>query len=58
MKKHADLALLTVDLEDPTGMGRIIRQGEQVAAIVEHKDATAQATSNKRNQHWHDDYGR
>ena len=40
--KHADLALLTVKLEDPTGMGRIIRQGEQVVAIVEHKDATEQ----------------
>jgi bifunctional UDP-N-acetylglucosamine pyrophosphorylase/glucosamine-1-phosphate N-acetyltransferase len=42
VKKDADLALLTVNLEDPTGMGRIIRQGEQVTAIVEHKDATKQ----------------
>jgi len=42
VKKEADLALLTVELEDPTGMGRIIRQGEQVTAIVEHKDATEQ----------------
>jgi bifunctional UDP-N-acetylglucosamine pyrophosphorylase/glucosamine-1-phosphate N-acetyltransferase len=42
VKKHADLALLTVELEDPTGMGRIIRQGEQVKAIVEHKDASQQ----------------
>ncbi|WP_293763657.1 bifunctional UDP-N-acetylglucosamine diphosphorylase/glucosamine-1-phosphate N-acetyltransferase GlmU [uncultured Paraglaciecola sp.] len=42
VKKDADLALLTVNLEDPTGMGRIIRQGEQVTAIVEHKDATEQ----------------
>lgn len=42
VKKHADLALLTVELEDPTGMGRIIRQGEQVSAIVEHKDASEQ----------------
>jgi bifunctional UDP-N-acetylglucosamine pyrophosphorylase/glucosamine-1-phosphate N-acetyltransferase len=40
VKKHADLALLTVELEDPTGMGRIIREGEQVTAIVEHKDAS------------------
>jgi bifunctional UDP-N-acetylglucosamine pyrophosphorylase/glucosamine-1-phosphate N-acetyltransferase len=40
VKKHADLALLTVELKDPTGMGRIIRQGEQVTAIVEHKDAS------------------
>ena len=42
VKKDADLALLTVSLEDPTGMGRIIRQGEQVTAIVEHKDASEQ----------------
>jgi len=42
VKKEADLALLTVNLEDPTGMGRIIRQGEQVTAIVEHKDASQQ----------------
>ncbi|MFT5839277.1 MAG: bifunctional UDP-N-acetylglucosamine pyrophosphorylase/glucosamine-1-phosphate N-acetyltransferase [Flavobacteriales bacterium] len=42
VKKHADLALLTVELEDPTGMGRIIRQGQQVKAIVEHKDASEQ----------------
>lgn len=40
VKQSADLALLTVNLEDPTGMGRIIRDGEQVKAIVEHKDAT------------------
>jgi bifunctional UDP-N-acetylglucosamine pyrophosphorylase/glucosamine-1-phosphate N-acetyltransferase len=42
VKKDADLALLTVELDDPTGMGRIIRQGEQVTAIVEHKDASQQ----------------
>ena len=39
-KAHADLALLTVELEDATGMGRIIRDGDNVTAIVEHKDAT------------------
>lgn len=39
IKAHCDLALLTVELEDPTGMGRIIREGDQVKAIVEHKDA-------------------
>jgi bifunctional UDP-N-acetylglucosamine pyrophosphorylase/glucosamine-1-phosphate N-acetyltransferase len=42
VKQQADLALLTVHLDDPSGMGRIIRQGEQVKAIVEHKDATEQ----------------
>ncbi|NHN77075.1 UDP-N-acetylglucosamine diphosphorylase/glucosamine-1-phosphate N-acetyltransferase [Azotobacter chroococcum] len=35
------LALLTVDLVDPTGYGRIVRNGAgQVVAIVEHKDAS------------------
>ncbi|MDW5444211.1 bifunctional UDP-N-acetylglucosamine diphosphorylase/glucosamine-1-phosphate N-acetyltransferase GlmU [Polaromonas sp. SM01] len=36
------LALLTVDMPDPSGYGRIIRQGEAVQSIVEHKDASAQ----------------
>ncbi len=36
------LALLTIHLQDPTGYGRIVRDasGEQVQAIVEHKDAS------------------
>ena len=34
------LALLTVELPDPTGYGRIVREGEAVRAIVEHKDAS------------------
>ncbi len=34
------LALLTIDFADPTGYGRILRKGEAVQAIVEHKDAT------------------
>jgi len=44
-KKDADLALLTVDLDDPTGMGRIVRDPNNtsnITAIVEHKDATEQ----------------
>ncbi|TAK94312.1 MAG: UDP-N-acetylglucosamine diphosphorylase/glucosamine-1-phosphate N-acetyltransferase [Aquabacterium sp.] len=38
------LALLTIKLDDPTGYGRIVRDGwgEQVLAIVEHKDASAE----------------
>ncbi|MEK8032420.1 bifunctional UDP-N-acetylglucosamine diphosphorylase/glucosamine-1-phosphate N-acetyltransferase GlmU [Ideonella sp. DXS29W] len=36
------LALLTVTLEDATGYGRIVRHGDAVKAIVEHKDATAE----------------
>ncbi|RVT51594.1 bifunctional UDP-N-acetylglucosamine diphosphorylase/glucosamine-1-phosphate N-acetyltransferase GlmU [Rubrivivax albus] len=36
------LALLTIDLPDPTGYGRIVRDGagKRVLGIVEHKDAT------------------
>ena len=36
------LALLTIELADATGYGRIVRDasGQQVLAIVEHKDAT------------------
>lgn len=39
------LALLTIDLADPTGYGRILRdgdgRGEKLLGIVEHKDASA-----------------
>ncbi|XHF31078.1 bifunctional UDP-N-acetylglucosamine diphosphorylase/glucosamine-1-phosphate N-acetyltransferase GlmU [Pseudomonas chlororaphis] len=35
------MGLLTVELDDPTGYGRIVRDAEgKVAAIVEHKDAS------------------
>ncbi len=34
------LALLTLTMPDPSGYGRIVREGETVKAIVEHKDAT------------------
>ena len=40
VKQQADIALLTVELDDPTGMGRIIRDSDNITAIVEHKDAT------------------
>ena len=33
------IALLTVELENPSGYGRIIRQNGRVVAIVEQKDA-------------------
>ena len=36
------LALLTIELADATGYGRIVRQGQAVQAIVEHKDASAE----------------
>ncbi len=34
------LALVTVELAEPTGYGRIVRDGAQVRAIVEQKDAS------------------
>ncbi|MDO9093029.1 MAG: bifunctional UDP-N-acetylglucosamine diphosphorylase/glucosamine-1-phosphate N-acetyltransferase GlmU [Rubrivivax sp.] len=34
------LALLTIELADATGYGRIVREGDGVRAIVEHKDAS------------------
>jgi bifunctional UDP-N-acetylglucosamine pyrophosphorylase / glucosamine-1-phosphate N-acetyltransferase len=36
-----ELALLTIELDDPTGYGRVVRLADgSVRAIVEHKDAT------------------
>ena len=34
-----DVAVLSVDMDDPTGYGRIIREGSKVSCIVEEKDA-------------------
>ena len=34
-----DMAVLTVDMDDPTGYGRIIREHGSVSCIVEEKDA-------------------
>jgi bifunctional UDP-N-acetylglucosamine pyrophosphorylase/glucosamine-1-phosphate N-acetyltransferase len=34
------LALLTLRMDDPTGYGRIVREGDTVQAIIEHKDAS------------------
>lgn len=36
---ESGLGLLTVDLDDPRGYGRIVRENGQVVAIVEEKDA-------------------
>ena len=35
-----DLGVLSVDMADPSGYGRIVRDGDAVVGIVEHKDAT------------------
>jgi bifunctional UDP-N-acetylglucosamine pyrophosphorylase/glucosamine-1-phosphate N-acetyltransferase len=39
--KHGVLSLLTAELDEPSGYGRIVRNGAgEVTGIVEHKDAT------------------
>jgi bifunctional UDP-N-acetylglucosamine pyrophosphorylase / glucosamine-1-phosphate N-acetyltransferase len=35
------LALLSIEMDDPAGYGRILRKGDAVLGIVEHKDASA-----------------
>ena len=37
---QADLTVLSVDLRDPTGYGRILRDGDRVIGIREHRDCT------------------
>ena len=39
-KPQGGIGLLTVSLDDPTGYGRITREGGKVSGIVEHKDAS------------------
>jgi len=34
------LSILTVNMDDPTGYGRIVRDGDRIVRIVEQKDAT------------------
>jgi bifunctional UDP-N-acetylglucosamine pyrophosphorylase/glucosamine-1-phosphate N-acetyltransferase len=34
------LGLLTVELDEPAGYGRVVRNGNAIARIIEHKDAT------------------
>jgi bifunctional UDP-N-acetylglucosamine pyrophosphorylase / glucosamine-1-phosphate N-acetyltransferase len=38
---HGAVALLTVELADPKGYGRVVREAGKVARIVEEKDASA-----------------
>jgi bifunctional UDP-N-acetylglucosamine pyrophosphorylase/glucosamine-1-phosphate N-acetyltransferase len=37
-----EVAVLSVDMDDPTGYGRLVREGNKVVGIVEHKDASEQ----------------
>ena len=42
MNEHNTMGLLTVNLADPTGYGRIVRDAQgQVCKIVEQKDANS-----------------
>lgn len=41
-KPENGIALLTVELKNPTGYGRIVRENGNVVAIVEQKDATVE----------------
>src|ERR1700690_546931 len=40
--EKASMTLLTADLDNPSGYGRVVRKGARVQAIVEEKSATAQ----------------
>jgi len=40
--KGNNISLLTVNLDDPTGYGRIVRENGKVISIIEHKDASAE----------------
>jgi bifunctional UDP-N-acetylglucosamine pyrophosphorylase/glucosamine-1-phosphate N-acetyltransferase len=44
VERHRDsraaATLLTAELDDPTGYGRVVREGGRPVAIVEHRDAT------------------
>ncbi|MBT8133391.1 MAG: bifunctional UDP-N-acetylglucosamine diphosphorylase/glucosamine-1-phosphate N-acetyltransferase GlmU, partial [Gammaproteobacteria bacterium] len=42
-----NVSLLTVELDDPTGYGRIVRKKGRVVSIVEHKDASEEVLSIK-----------
>jgi len=35
-----EIAVLTVDMDDPTGYGRILRRGDELVGVVEQKDAS------------------
>ncbi len=39
-ESNNDLTIGTIDLEDPSGYGRIIRANNKIVKITEHKDAT------------------
>lgn len=36
------IGMITLEVNDPTGYGRIVRQDDKIQAIIEHKDANAE----------------
>ena len=46
LKENAALSLLTISVENPAGLGRVIRNGEKILGIVEEKDATEEVKKN------------
>jgi bifunctional UDP-N-acetylglucosamine pyrophosphorylase/glucosamine-1-phosphate N-acetyltransferase len=45
METGAAATVLAVELDDPSGYGRVVRSGDSVVAIVEERDATPQQRS-------------
>jgi bifunctional UDP-N-acetylglucosamine pyrophosphorylase/glucosamine-1-phosphate N-acetyltransferase len=41
-QRTAAATVLTANVDDPTGYGRIVRENGEIVAIVEHKDASAE----------------
>lgn len=39
-RKESDIVILGFEAADPTGYGRVVRDGDEVRRIVEHKDAS------------------
>ena len=50
-KPDNGIALLTVNLDNPTGYGRIIRENGNVVAIVEQKRCQRRAIKNSRSEY-------
>ncbi|MEW6092307.1 MAG: NTP transferase domain-containing protein, partial [Pseudomonadota bacterium] len=44
-RKESDIVILAFEAADPTGYGRVVREGEEVKRIVEHKDASEEIRS-------------
>ena len=42
---QSGIGMITLNVENPTGYGRIVRQADKIQAIVEHKDIVAMAVA-------------